>query len=143
MANAAEVLRDYDGWGRVDSMIDMMRSVFLPINSDFLVNYTGAFIDYYWANWDLCNIASLYAIGVLADNQTSIDQPVDYFKTGAGMGAVDIAIWMVSDEEGSGKHLGQGQEADRYQGHSLLDFDRILAGYHPNFVTSIFISKQS
>lgn len=82
--------------------------------------------DLYYANhlsqWDLCNIASLHAIGVLADDQSIVDEAVDYFKTGVGMGALDNAIWFVHEESGSGKSLGQGQEAGRDQGHSLLDF---------------------
>lgn len=45
-----------------------------------------------------------------------------YFKTGAGMGALTNAIWYTHIEEGSGKHLGQGQEAGRDQGHATLDF---------------------
>lgn len=38
------------------------------------------------------------------------------------MGALTNAIWTVHEEEGTGKALGQGQEAGRDQGHSLLDF---------------------
>ncbi|KAL2865939.1 putative GPI anchored protein [Aspergillus lucknowensis] len=121
MANAAEVLRDYDGWAGLDSMINMMQSVFLPMNSDFLVNHNGAGPDHYWANWDLCNIASLHAIGVLSDNQTAIDEAIDYFLNGSGMGALNNAIWTIFEEDGTGKPLGQIQEAGRDQGHSLLD----------------------
>ncbi|KAL2842518.1 chondroitin AC/alginate lyase [Aspergillus pseudoustus] len=121
LANAGEVLRGYGGWSGLDSLIDMMQAVFLPMNSDFLVNHNGAVIDHYWANWDLCNIASLHAIGVLADNQTAINQAVNYFKSGVGMGALNNAIWTIHTEDTSGKHLGQVQEAGRDQGHSLLD----------------------
>ncbi|KAJ0426788.1 chondroitin AC/alginate lyase [Aspergillus carlsbadensis] len=121
LANAAEVLRDYSGWTGLDNMVNLMQSVFLPMNTEFLINHNGAAIDHYWANWDLCNIASLYAIGVLADNQTAINQAVNYFKSGAGMGAIDNAIWTIHTEAGTGKGLGQVQEAGRDQGHSLLD----------------------
>lgn len=38
------------------------------------------------------------------------------------MGAIKNAIWFVHTEASSGKPLGQGQEAGRDQGHSLLDF---------------------
>ncbi|KAL3492188.1 chondroitin AC/alginate lyase [Aspergillus germanicus] len=122
LANAAEILRDYDGWGGLDAMIALLEEVFLPMNVNFLVNHNDAVIDHYWANWDLCNLASLHAIGVLSDNQTAIDQAITYFKEGEGNGALDNAIWTIHEEEGSGKPLGQGQEAGRDQGHALLDF---------------------
>ncbi|KAL4955383.1 chondroitin AC/alginate lyase [Aspergillus filifer] len=122
MANAAEILRDYESWDGLQDLIDMMQTVFLPMNVDFLVNHNGAEDDHYWANWDLCNLASLYAIGVLSENQTASDQALDYFQNGVGMGALNNMIWKIHEEEGSGKALGQGQEAGRDQGHSLLDF---------------------
>ncbi|KAL2810841.1 chondroitin AC/alginate lyase [Aspergillus granulosus] len=122
LANAAEILRGYDGWDGLDALITMLVEIFLPMNVDFLVNHNSAVIDHYWANWDLCNIASLHAIGVLSDNQTAIDQAITYFKEGAGNGALTNAIWTIHEEEGSGKPLGQGQEAGRDQGHALLDF---------------------
>lgn len=88
-----------------------------------LLSWSNEFVSFL-ANvqWDLCNIASLHAIGVLSDNQTAIDQAITYFKEGKGMGALDNVIWKIHDEKDSGKHLGQGQEAGRDQGHSLLDF---------------------
>ncbi|KAL4869460.1 hypothetical protein BDV12DRAFT_185157 [Aspergillus spectabilis] len=124
LANVAEVLRDYEGWDGegVEGVAGLLRDVFLPLNLDFLENHNGAVEDHYWANWDLCNLASLHAIGVLSDNQTAIDQAITYFRDGAGMGALNNMIWIVHEEEGSGKALGQGQEAGRDQGHSLLDF---------------------
>lgn len=64
----------------------------------------------------------MHSIGVVSDNQTMIDEAITYFKTGAGMGAINNAIWTTHEEEGSGKILGQGQEAGRDQGHSMLDF---------------------
>lgn len=50
LANAAEILRDYEGWDGLTATVDMMQSVFLPLNSDFLVAHNGAVIDHYWAN---------------------------------------------------------------------------------------------
>jgi hypothetical protein len=64
----------------------------------------------------------LYAIGVLSDNQTAISQASNYFRSGAGMGALNNAIWYVHSEASTGKRLGQGQEAGRDQGHATLDF---------------------
>ena len=67
-------------------------------------------------------MAAIHAIGVLSDNQTLVNEAVDYFKTGGGNGAIDKAIWKIYKEDGTNKPLGQGQEAGRDQGHSLLDF---------------------
>jgi hypothetical protein len=64
----------------------------------------------------------LHAIGVLSDNQTAINQAYNVFKTGDGNEALSKAIWKIHTEAGTGKPLGQGQEAGRDQGHALLDF---------------------
>lgn len=126
MANAAEILRDHEPWYSTNfsTFSNMMSTVFLPMNMDFLVRHNDAADDHYWANWDLCNIASAMAIGILTDNTTAYDYALDYFKTsGVGNGQINKAIWQLYTEDGSAKgRLGQGQEASRDQGHSTLDF---------------------
>ncbi|KAH6646153.1 chondroitin AC/alginate lyase [Truncatella angustata] len=122
LANAGEILRDYEGWSGLADLVDMLGGVFYPMNHDFLVRHNGAAIDHYWANWDLCNLVSMYAIGVLADNSSMADEAVAYFKGGEGNGAIEKAIWVTYEEAGSGKVLGQNQEAGRDQGHATLDF---------------------
>ena len=122
LANAGEILRDYDGWSGLSSLIDMLTTVFYPMNHNFLINHNGAEIDHYWANWDLCNLATMLSIGVLSDNTTMVDEAVTYFETGGGNGAIEKAIWVTYTETGSDKVLGQGQEAGRDQGHATLDF---------------------
>jgi hypothetical protein len=76
---------------------------------------------HFFANWELCNIASAMALGVLTDNQTVWDFAVNYFKTGEGNGAINNAVSNMVEEPGSGVLLGQGQESGRDQGHSALD----------------------
>lgn len=125
MANAAEILRDYEPWysANFSTFSTMMSDVFLPMNMDFFVRHNDAADDHYWANWDLCNLASAMAIGILTDNTTAYDYALDYFKTsGTGNGQINKAIWQLYTEDGSTKGLGQGQEAGRDQGHSTLDF---------------------
>lgn len=124
LANAAEIMRSYSAWpsARFDALVTMLRDVFYPMNHSFLVNHNGAAIDHYWANWDLCNIASMQAIGVLSDNATMYNEATTYFKSGAGNGALAKAIWKLYTESGSDKSLGQNQEAGRDQGHATLDF---------------------
>lgn len=64
----------------------------------------------------------MMSIGALADNRTIWDEAVDYFKSGDGNGAIEKAIWYLHTEQGTGKKLGQNQEAGRDQGHATLDF---------------------
>jgi hypothetical protein len=122
IANAAEIMRTYSGWpaANVAKFKNMMRNIFYPMNHIFLVQHNGAKIDHYWANWDLCNIASMMSIGILTDNRTMYNEAVNYFKTGAGNGQVEKAIWKLYQVDG--QTLGQGQEAGRDQGHAMLDF---------------------
>lgn len=118
MANAAELLRGYPKWAVGDRkrLQDMMLTVFYPMNHDFLVRHNGAKIDHYWANWDLANMASMLAIGVLTDRRDIYDEAVTYFKRGAGNGAIEHVVWKLYPEG-----LGQVQESGRDQGHSTLD----------------------
>lgn len=122
LANAAELMRDYDGWSSesFNSLRDMMVNVFYPMNRDFFIRHNDAEVDHYWANWDLCNIASMLSIGVLSDNETMYQEAVDYFKNGDGNGQIGKMVWKLYDEDG--QTLGQGQEAGRDQGHAMLDF---------------------
>ncbi|KAF7586165.1 hypothetical protein BBP40_009340 [Aspergillus hancockii] len=122
LANAGELMRDYAGWGedKFAAFRDMMVNVFYPMNHDFFIRHNDAEIDHYWANWDLCNLASMLSIGILADNETMYQEAVDYFKNGTGNGAITKMVWKLHEVEG--QVLGQGQEAGRDQGHAMLDF---------------------
>jgi hypothetical protein len=117
LANAAEIVRGYAGWAAADfaRFQTMMRAVFYPMNHDFLTRHNGACISHYWANWDLCNMDSMLAIGVLLDDRAIYDEAVDYFENGAGNGAIEKAVFYVHPG-----HLGQWQESGRDQGHNTL-----------------------
>ena len=116
-ANAAEIMRTYSGWAAADfeRFQNMMRTVFYPINHDFLIRHNGTDVTHYWANWDLCQMASIMAIGVLCDDQAMFNEAVDYFKHGSGNGAISQAVYFVHPG-----HLGQWQESGRDQGHNTL-----------------------
>jgi hypothetical protein len=114
-ANAGELMRGYSGFN-LTAFKDMMLNVFYPVNNDFLVNHNNAYVTNYWANWDLCNMASILAIGILCDDSAKVNQSVDYFKTGVGMGSIMNAIPYVYDSQG----LAQWQESCRDQGHTML-----------------------
>lgn len=118
LANAGEMLRDYRGWKPADfsRFQHMMLTVFYPMNHDFLVRHNGAKIDHYWANWDLANMSSMLAIGVLADRHDIYQEAAEYFRHGAGNGAIEHAVWKLYDGG-----IGQLQESGRDQGHSMLD----------------------
>ncbi|MBW8804300.1 MAG: cell wall anchor protein [Catenulispora sp. 13_1_20CM_3_70_7] len=113
-ANAAEIMRGYPGFDLARCQ-HMMASVFYPLASDFLVHHNGAFITNYWANWDLCNVAAVLAIGILCDDQAKVKEAVSYFTGGAGNGSIEHAVQFL--QPGG---LGQWQESGRDQGHSTL-----------------------
>ncbi|WBB57725.1 alginate lyase family protein [Streptomyces sp. WMMC500] len=114
-ANAAELMRDYPGF-ELARFQQMMTDVFLPLNDSFLVNHNDACITNYWANWDLCTVASVMATGILCDDQAVFDRAVEYMKTGEGNGSLPHAIPFVYDDEG----LAQWQESGRDQGHTVM-----------------------
>ena len=99
MANAAELLRGYSKWAVGDRkrLQDMMLTIFYPMNHDFLVRHNGAKIDHYWANWDLANMASMLAIGVLTDRRDIYDEAVIYFKRGEAFEALGEAERAAAD----------------------------------------------
>ena len=123
LANAAEILRTSPQWKATDfrRFQSMMLSVFYPMNHDFLTRHNGTNVDHYWANWDLANMASLLAIGVLTDRRDIYAEAIEYFKHGAGNGSIEHLVWKLYPDG-----LGQVQESGRDQGHTMLDF--ALAG---------------
>ncbi|XAQ44792.1 alginate lyase family protein [Ralstonia solanacearum] len=116
-ANAGEIMRGYAGWtaSGLAAFQKMMRNVFYPINHDFLNRHNNTEVTHYWANWDLCNLASVLAIGVLCDDASLFDEAIAYFKGGAGNGCIGQAVYYVHPG-----YLGQWQETGRDQGHNTL-----------------------
>lgn len=121
-ANAAELMRGYSGFD-LARFQTMMRNVFYPLNDDFLKRHNGACITNYWANWDLCTMNSILAIGILCDDAAKYDQAVNYFKNGAGNGSIRHAIPFVYDSQG----LAQYQESGRDQGHTVMGIGQLGA----------------
>jgi hypothetical protein len=124
-ANAAELMRDYDAFD-LAAFQEMMTGVFYPLNNDFLLNHNSACITNYWANWDLCSMASVMAIGILTEDDAKYDQAVTYFKSGAGNGSIENAVpYLYTDSDGYA--LGQWQESGRDQGHSVMGMGQMGA----------------
>ncbi|KAI0102961.1 GPI anchored protein-like protein [Nemania sp. FL0031] len=126
-ANVGELLRLYPKWSKENQTAFglMLNDIFAKYNRDFL-DFHNNKPNFYYANWDFCNIASLMAIGIFTDNTTMYDYAVNYFINGLPDGVVAngaLPFFSIANftEEGSGKILMQGQEAGRDQGHSLLD----------------------
>ncbi|MBA4863253.1 alginate lyase family protein [Streptomyces sp. PSKA54] len=124
-ANVGELLRGYSGFD-LEAFQLMMLNVFYPMNHAFLRDHNFACITNYWANWDLCNMASIMAIGILCDDGAKYDEAVNYFKTGAGNGSIQHAVpFLYSGVEGY--DLGQWQEAGRDQGHCIMGMGQMGA----------------
>ncbi|MGZ0147751.1 alginate lyase family protein [Kribbella sp. WER1] len=121
-ANVAELMRDYPGFD-LARFKTMMLNVFYPMNNSFLTNHNDACITNYWANWDLCTMNSILAIGILCDDAAKYDQAVNYFKNGAGNGAIAHAVPFVYDDQG----LAQWQESGRDQGHTMMGMGQMGA----------------
>lgn len=123
MANAAELMSDYAGWDSSNktATATMLTDVFASMNTLFMEKHNGNDYSHYYANWDLCNLASLLAIGIFTDNQTMYDYALGYVHNGPSNGALPVFAIAKYKESGLGKTLTQGQEAGRDQGHSTLD----------------------
>lgn len=119
-AVAGELLRDYNGWKQEDftAYKKWMKDVFYSLNMAFLNTHWGTCDSHYWANWDLANLASVMAIGILTDNRSIYNFAVDYLQRGKGNGNWFKAINYVFDGDNAG--LAQIQESGRDQGHATL-----------------------
>ena len=117
-AVAGELMRDYSGWVAADfkKYQQWMLDVFYSQNHDYLVRHQNSCVDLFWANWDLCNLSSVMAIGILTDKRVIYNEAVNYFQHGAGNGNIVKAINYVFTDEG----LAQLQETGRDQGHATL-----------------------
>ena len=116
-ALAAEVLRVYPGWdpAHFTQFKTTMTTWLYPVCHNFLVNHNGACITNYWANWDICNLGALIAMGVLCDDTAIYNEGVNYFRNGAGAGNIMNAVYTLYPGA-----LGQWQESGRDQEHAQL-----------------------
>ncbi|MFD9319602.1 alginate lyase family protein [Streptomyces sp. NPDC060053] len=113
-ANAAELVRDRPDF-ELERFQKMLRTVFAPLSESFLTDHNNAVVTNYWPNWDLTAMACVLATGIFCDDGAKVEQAVEYFKNGSGLGAVKKAIPVVHDDG-----LAEWLEAGRDQGHALL-----------------------
>ena len=124
-ACAAEMMLGYSGWnaGDVAKFKQWMLDVFAPKNKDFLEHKdANTCAKHYWSNWDLVNMCSYMAIGILTENSDMVNYVVNYFYKGAGNGCINYLITgdFLQDPLGSGEMLAQDQESGRDQGHAQM-----------------------
>ena len=127
LACAAELMRDYEGF-ELERMQDLLIKVFYPMNEQFLYSsergkdHNYAHVMNYWANWDLCNMASAAAIGVFCDRRDIYEKALNYYKFGAGNGSVFNAVPKVyeASEATLNMPVGQWQESGRDMEHTMM-----------------------
>lgn len=122
-ANAAEIMRNYEGWQAADfrAFQTWMVDVFASMNRDFMDNHGGNCDDHYWSNWDLVNMCSYLAIGILTENNDMVNYVVNYFYDGVGNGCIKKLVQGTFDDPlGSGELIAQNQESGRDQGHAMM-----------------------
>ncbi|MBP5770985.1 MAG: alginate lyase family protein [Bacteroidaceae bacterium] len=92
-ANAAELMRDYDGWKREDfeRFKQWMVRVWYNPSIDFLRRRHDTWMNFrnpsrgerpghYWSNWGLCNVLCVMSIGILCDDVHMYNQGVSFYK---------------------------------------------------------------
>ena len=116
-ANAAEIMRSYKGWSATDfaKFQGFMLTVFYAHASDFLSRRNGSCATHYWANWGLCNVSTVMAIGILCDDISIYNEGIYYMKKGNYTEAIHNVVYHLFSPT-----LGQWQESNRDQGHSLM-----------------------
>lgn len=125
-ANAAEIMRDYEGWKPEDfkRFKEWMLSVFQPATFGFLEYRHGTPEDHYWSNWGLCNVMCAVSLGILCDDVFLYNAGMEYFKYMEDHDyaeSIDNLIWILyEDDRGPFGFLGQMQESNRDQGHANM-----------------------
>lgn len=122
-ANAAELLRDYSGWSAEDftRFKNWMVDTFYPHASAFLSSHSTETCPLHeWFNWDLAQMNTILAIGILTEDNFKINEAIQYFKYGVGSGMIYNGIPFTHQDPDSNETLGQCQESGRDQGHASL-----------------------
>jgi autotransporter-associated beta strand protein len=117
-ACVGDIMRSYPGWQSADvtRFQVWMLNLWYPMDSAFLKVHMGTCSTYIWANWDLCSMDSMMAIGILCDDTNIYNETLNYFKAGIGNGNIEQTVYYMHPG-----YLGQGEEEGRDQGHSGLE----------------------
>lgn len=90
-ANAAELMRDYEGWAPEDfqTFKRWMLDLWYPSCIGFLRGRNGTWENvgkwwqapgHYWSNWGLCNAIAVMSIGILCDDVFIYNQGLSFYK---------------------------------------------------------------
>ena len=123
-ANAAELVRGYEGWTTedFDAFKAWMTDVVNPVCYEYLARHKGEDPKGAWLSWDVPAMASVLSIGILCDDDEKVNFVIKYFKEGAGSGCIENAVVaMHTDPAGhiQGAHLAQSMETSREMGHAM------------------------
>lgn len=142
-ANAAELMRDYDGWDKKDfeAFKTWILTIWYPRSVDFLRRRHDTWKNgdpgHYWSNWGLCNAIALMSYGILLDDVFIYNQGVSFYELdqvgtfkdkrtspiladGLNEFIGNLVPTIYKDERGPYGYLGQMQESGRDQGHTLM-----------------------
>ena len=90
-AQAAELMRDYEGWSSEDfeKFQQWMLTLWYPKAIQFLRQRNGTWENtgkwwrapgHYWSNWGLCNVLCVMSIGILCDNLQIYNEAISFIK---------------------------------------------------------------
>lgn len=127
-ANAAELVRGYNNWEQSEGFAKFkgfMKNTYYKLARTFLTNHNGGQgSQYCWLNWDLANMTSMLACGILFDDNYMINYAISYFKNEDGLfsenGNILNAVPYTHKDPDSDEILGQCEESGRDQGHATL-----------------------
>ena len=137
VANAAELLRDFENWGKSDNfqkVVSWLKTSWYPFCSKFLKMNVD---DHWWMNWDLASMTAVLSIGILAEDNDMVNEAILHFKQSKGPGCINGkgVVEVFDDPSGSGEKLAQGNESGRDQGHNTLC--AVLVGYFCQMANNI------
>ncbi len=125
-ANAAELLRDYPGWGVDDQnkFKKWLEDLWYAKSHTFVSTHGGNRTCnlHYWSNWELANLSCQLAIGIYLEDKDKIKIVNQEFTSGKGSGAINnmIPYAPVADPDGKSYLIAQSMESGRDQGHATL-----------------------
>ncbi len=90
-AQAAELMRDYEGWKpeEFEQFRQWMLTLWYPKAIGFLRGRNGTWENsgkwwqapgHYWSNWGLCNVLCVMSIGILCDNVQIYNEGISFIK---------------------------------------------------------------
>lgn len=121
---AGELMRDYQPWkedGGFDKFKVWLKTVVGGPATYFMSFKTDPY--WSWGGWEVPNIATIFGIGVVCDDQDMINYAINFFKHGPSSACIaNLVVALHEDPAGLGEGycLGQADESGRDQDHAGL-----------------------